>query len=424
MGLILVQLLTSSKIFLNIRFHNNREVSMKILSNYFYAIVCLITITTLTSCSDFLGIDQKPEITEREVTFVISLIDNSGMMNTLFGSDAVRGASVNLKSNLLGTEYNLISDSSGKISIGGIISDKYLITATRELTPEEMEIISGTSATNFKLLNRTRRIIELNAGNIDEIIIEMDMVVGTSPLIISEIYACGPPDAGLYYHDKYVEVFNQSDSILYLDGKIIAVVYASSYLGLNYRDDPEYVHSKSIWYFPGTGKDYPIYPGQFVLCAEDAIDHRINATYSVDLSNADFEFYKDDAPDVDNPAIPNMIKFFQASGNDWLIGGEKGALVLADFPIDSIKPYDDQFLIPYSSILDGVEYLDDPTQLEKKILNESIDAGATGGIQFYTGKSMERILLSETDRKILKDENNSSVDFVIISPPTPGGYHK
>lgn len=397
---------------------------MKILRNYLQAFAYLVFILAFSSCSDFLGVDQKPDLTEREVTFIINLKDNSGLMNILFGSDAVRGANVNLKSNLLGTEYNLISDSTGNISIKGIISDKYLITATREISPEEMEILSGTSATNVKLLNKTKRIIELNAGDNNKIIIEMDMVVGTSPLVISEIYACGPPDAGLYYHDKYVEIFNQSDSVLYLDGKIIAVVYASSYLGLNYRDDPEYVHSKSIWYFPGNGNDFPIYPGQFILCAEDAIDHRINATYSVDLSNADFEFYKDDAPDVDNPAIPNMIKFFQASGNDWLIGGEKGALVLADFPVDSIKPYDDQFLIPYTSILDGVEYLDDPTQLDKKILNESIDAGATGGIQFYTGKSMERILLSEVDRKILKDENNSSVDFVVISPPTPGGYHK
>lgn len=374
-------------------------------------------------CDDFPGIESKPNLTEREVTFRIILKDNSGLMNILFGSDKVRGAQINLKSNLLGLEYNLTTDSNGLVSITGIISDKYIITANRVMTPDEMQIVSGTPASNIKLINRTKRIIELNASSNQEIIIEMDMVAGTSPLVMSEIYACGPPGAGLYYHDKYVEIFNQSDSTLYLDGLIIAVVYVYAPTWTHYRDDPEYVHSKNIWYFPGNGTDYPIQPGQFILCAEDAIDHRINAPNSVDLSQSDFEFYKDDAPDIDNPAIPNMIRFYQPSGTDWLIAGETGALVLAKCPIDSIKPFDDQFLIPYKTILDGVEYMSDPTRLDRKILNESIDAGATGGIQFYTGKSMERILISDIGRKILKDENNSSVDFMIISPPSPGRYH-
>lgn len=387
-------------------------------------ILLLIIGIIFNSCSEFLGVDEKPVTTEREVTFSIRFTDKSGFMNTLFGSDAVRGAVVNLKSNLLGTEYTLVSDSNGVITVNGIVSDNYIVTANRVMTPEEMEIIAGTAASNVKLLNKNKRIIELNAGNNNEILIDMEMVAGTSPLVISEIYACGPPGAGLYYHDKYVEVFNQSDSVLYLDGIIIAVVYVYSPTWTHYRDDPEYVHSRNIWYFPGSGTEYPIQPGQFILCAADAIDHRVNAPNSVDLSHADFEFYKDDAPDIDNPAVPNMIKYFQSSGNDWLIGGETGSLVLAKMPIDSIKPFDDQFLIPYTAIIDGVEYLKDPTRLDRKILNEIIDAGATGGIQFYTGKSMERKLISDFGRKILKDENNSSVDFEIIPAPSPGKYYK
>lgn len=374
-------------------------------------------------CSEFLSVDTKPEITEREFTFSITLLDNSGYMKKLFGNDYVRNAKVILKSNLLGKEYNLVSDSNGTVKTSGIISDKYYVTAIREMTPEEMFIISGSAVPDVKLINKNIRVVELNAGNSQTIMLGMDAAVGNSPLIISEIYACGPQGSGLYYHDKYVEVFNNSDSVLYLDSVMIAVQFSSSVYGLNYRDDPEYIHSKSIWIFPGTGHDYPIQPGQFVLCAEDAIDHRINAPNSVDQSHADFEFYKDDAPDIDNPAVPNMIKIYQQAGNDWLIGGEKGALVIAKFHADSLIPYDDQFLIPYRALYDGVEYSDDPTQLDKKILNQGIDASATGGIQFYTGKSMERILVSDNGKKKMKDENNSSVDFMIISPPTPGKYH-
>lgn len=390
----------------------------------FYKFLFALIFSVLSiSCSDIFGVDPKPPNTERDIEFQITLKDNSGFMQILFGSDKVRGAEVTLKSNLLGDEYNLTSDTNGVVKINGIISDKYIITITRIMSRGEMEIISGTTATNVRLVNKKTRILELTAVSPANIDLELDMAVGGSPIIISEIYACGPQGSGLYYHDKYVEVFNQSDSVLYLDKMMIAIVYTNSNTGLHYRDDPEYIHSKSIWIFPGTGKDYPIQPGQFVLCAEDAIDHRLNAPNSVDLSQADFEFYKDDAPDIDNPAIPNMIKIYQTSGNDWLIGGETGALVLSNFSADSLLPFDDQFLIPYRSVFDGVEYKADPTKLDKKILNEGIDAGSAGGIQFYTGKSMERILISDNNRKILKDENNSSVDFMIINAPSPRKYH-
>lgn len=390
----------------------------------FYKFLFALTFSILSiSCSDILGVDPKPIKTERDIEFQITLKDNSGFMQILFGSDKVRGAEVSLKSNLLGSEYKLISDSNGVIKIKGIISDNYIITVTRKMSSDEMELIGGTTVRLVKLVNKKTRILELTAVSPANIDVEMDMVEGGSLIIISEIYACGPQGSGLYYHDKYVEVFNQSDSVQYLDKMMIAIVYTNSNTGLHYRDDPEYIHSKSIWIFPGTGKDYPIQPGQFVLCAEDAIDHRMNAPNSVDLSHADFEFYKDDAPDIDNPAIPNMIKIYQTSGNDWLIGGETGALVLSNFSADSLLPFDDQFLIPYRSVFDGVEYKADPTKLDKKILNEGIDAGSAGGIQFYTGKSMERILISDLERKILKDENNSSVDFMIINAPSPGKYH-
>lgn len=395
----------------------------KNIYRFYHLSLALIFSVLSFSCSDILGTDPKPEKTEREIEFQITLKDNSGFMQILFGSDKVRGAEVSLKSNLLGTEYYLTSDSNGVIKIKGIISDKYIITVTRNMSSGEMEFIGGTTVRLVKLVNKKTRILELNAASPANIDLEMDMMEGGSPIVISEIYACGPQGSGLYYHDKYVEVFNQSDSVLYLDKMMIAIVYTNSNTGLHYRDDPEFIHSKSIWIFPGNGTDYPIQPGQFVLCAEDAIDHRMNAPNSVDLSQADFEFYKDDAPDIDNPAIPNMIKIYQTAGNDWLIGGETGSLVLSNYSADSLLPFDDQFLIPYRSVFDGVEYKADPTKLDKKILNEGIDAGCTGGIQFYTGKSMERILISDSKRKILKDENNSSVDFMIINAPSPGKYH-
>jgi hypothetical protein len=382
----------------------------------------VLIISAISFSCNILNIDKIPTVNERGTTYKIIVKDNSGYMIALFGNNLVRNAEIMLKSNMQGTEYNLVTDSNGVAYISGIISDDYLVTVNRLMLPDEMKTITGISRGDIKLTNTKTRIIRITPGNGD-IIIPMEMAIRNSPIVISEIYGCGPPGSGLYYHDKYVEVFNQTDSVLYLDGLLVIEEFANYSLGIRYASDPDYIHSKNIWKFPGTGKDYPIKPGQFVVCAEDAIDHRINAPNSVDLSHADFEFYKDDAPDVDNPNVPNMIRIYEPYGNDWLIGGEGDGIVISNCPSDSIIPSGDQFLIPYKTVLDGVEYLKDPTRLDLKVLNPVIDAGATGGIQFYTGKSMERKASSTSPRLILKDDNNSSVDFDILLHPTPGKYH-
>ena len=396
-----------------------RIISKFSLKYKIHLFVLIISIIPL-SCN-ILNIDKIPTINERGSSYKITVKDNSGYMVALFGNNLVRNAEIMLKSNMQGTEYNLLTDSNGVAEISGIISDDYLVTVNRWMLPAEMKIITGASRGDMKLTNTNTRNIRISPGV--NIIIPLESSIRNSPIVISEIYGCGPPGSGLYYHDKYVEFFNQSDSVLYLDGLLVIEEFANYSLGIRYASDPDYIHSRNIWKFPGSGKEYPIKPAQFIVCAEDAIDHRINAPNSIDLSKADFEFYKDDAPDVDNPNVPNMIRVYEPYGNDWLIGGEGDGLVLSNCPADSIIPSGDQFLIPYKTVLDGVEYLKDPTRLDLKILNSVIDAGATGSIQFYTGKSMERKAISTSPRLILKDDNNSSVDFDINQHPTPDKYH-
>ncbi|MGE5681104.1 MAG: DUF4876 domain-containing protein [Bacillota bacterium] len=382
----------------------------------------IITAITFLQCDQIIDSEIKPLDKERGNEFKLMLKDESGMMIKLLGTDKVNNALIRIKSNTLGTEYTAMSDSNGLVTFSGIISDDYHISVQREFTADEMQIISGHSASGYRLINKKSAIIRLYANNKKSTEISLDVVFAGSPFIISEMYACGPQGSGLYYHDKYIELYNPTDSVQYLDGLLIIKSYSSETAGLNYRNDPEYIHSESIWYFPGSGKDHPVKPGQHIVCAEDGIDHRQNAPNSVDLSHADFEFYKTDAPDVDNQNVPNLLCFYQKAGNDWLPGGERDAFVIAKIPLNELKPYGTQYLIPYSAVLDGIEYMKDPTKLEKKTLNDRIDAGSTGGIQFYTGKSMERIQLQAGGKSQLLDNNNSSLDFKIIDKPTPGSH--
>ena len=83
------------------------------------------------------------------------------------------------------------------------------------------------------------------------------------------------------------------------------------------------------------------------------------------------------------------------------------------------------YLIPSSTVLDGVEYLSDPTELEDKKLYPGIDAGAAGGIDIYTGKTLERKISSIENGKVkLKDDNNSSLDFNVYSKPSPKTHNE
>ncbi len=407
-----------NKFYQNVFFSRNRGGLFSLVVK----LVSFLTVFSLAGCSQLIDSLDKPEDLQRNTMYKLILKDKSGYLKKIYGSDLVSNAEVMLKSNLYKTEIIAVSDSSGAVYLSAALSDKYFITADRVLSADEMFKATGEATVNYKLTNKEAGVIELDASNKAPVEINMSVSLGDSPLVFSEFYVCGPTGSGLYYHDKYVEVYNNSDSVIYLDKILLALVYVRSDIGISYVNDPVYVHTKNVWMFPGNGKDYPIKPGQYVVCAEDAIDHRFSAPNSVDLSNADFEFYKDDAPDIDNPKIPNMVKIFQAAGNDWTPAAEKGAMVLAQYPADSMKVFDDQLLIPIVNVIEGVEYLKDVTKINEKILTPLIDPGATGGIQFYTGKSMERIIITKNGKLRLKDSNNSTLDFKINERPTPG-YH-
>ena len=56
--------------------------------------------------------------------------------------------------------------------------------------------------------------------------------------------------------------------------------------------------------FPGSGRDYPVAPGQVVVVATAAVDHSVVDPGLPDLSGADFEF--EGTADADNPDVPNI----------------------------------------------------------------------------------------------------------------------
>jgi hypothetical protein len=174
--------------------------------------------------------------------------------------------------------------------------------------------------------------------------------------------------------------------------------------------------------FPGTGRDYPLYPGEFVIVAQDAVNHTEAVPNSVDLSRADFEYYVG-PPDVDQPDVENMIKLHHKYGIDFLYSVFNDAIVLLKVKDPFAYGYSqfDCILLPKSAVIDGVDYRDNLSEVDYKRLDASIDAGLTGGFESYQHKSVERrIDTYDGDRIILMDNNNSSIDFQVLDHPTPG----
>jgi hypothetical protein len=116
-----------------------------------------------------------------------------------------------------------------------------------------------------------------------------------------------------YHFGGFLELYNNSDTTIYLDGMVVGEGYNASLDApitpcsrtAPYRSDPEGIWSRSFARIPGTGREFPVAPGQTIVIATDAIDHRGLYPRTLDLSHADFEFIG--PADVDNPTVPNIV---------------------------------------------------------------------------------------------------------------------
>jgi hypothetical protein len=139
-------------------------------------------------------------------------------------------------------------------------------------------------------------------------------------IVISETYFTAPPpwETGgtAYEGSKYLEVANNGNELIYLDGMLLARIFewhrSAERHGHNACEDtaPMRLDSLGVWVssvfqFPGSGSDFPLAPGEAAVIAASATDHRAVHPSYLDLSDARFEFVLEGW--ADNPAAANMI---------------------------------------------------------------------------------------------------------------------
>ena len=225
-------------------------------------------------------------------------------------------------------------------------------------------------------------------------------------LKINEIYTVGPPNNFFYFYDQYFELYNSSSETKYLDGMVFCRMWTSI------------LEVTTIFQFPGeplVGTEYPVEPGEFVVLAQDAYDHKdliFNGKVSIDLTVADWEFVNSaDYGDWNNPDVPNLDNIEVGHHLDFMVGLSADVLILAD---GSDLNYLDG--LDRESVVDGVEYSSYSGHI--KDIESFVDRGFGGvGLQKYSGQSLER-------KAPGFDTDNSTIDFEIISAPTVGYQHE
>jgi len=373
--------------------------------------------------------------------------------------------------------YQGRTNSQGELILPNIPSGIYDLTARRVFSRNEFLSFSGLKTEeNEVIFNASSSGININLAN-DRVLLTLKSgPVGN--LLIKQIYFAGSDRVeGALFRDQFIELYNNSNDTIYLDGWYVmgvlgrAATSVASFtlpngqwdwqksVGMpsSVRANEDFLYGKWIYQFPGNGKTYPLAPGKEVVIAQTAVNHKapftgndgvavtvIRPELTVDLSRADFEVFlgSDFAnplnSDIDNPAVPNMRNIF-IFGRDFILdnpGREAVVIFKSDRPVQEFPMYatpntteirDNTTLyyqIPKNLIVDGVECQPSPTNQVPIKLQNDIDAGYTfvPGGSFSSQSVIRKTARKFGDRVILQDSNNSEQDFTFFNIANPRGF--
>lgn len=256
-------------------------------------------------------------------------------------------------------------------------------------------------------------------------------------LIIKEYYYSGSykPDSTKYFDDKFIELYNNGASTVYLDS--ILLVEHGSYgtapsLWLDIIETS--ITGRSVWSFPG--ENIKVAAGESVIVAVDGLNHKSdtlgNVNSPVNLGSANYEFFATkNNKDLDY-AAHNLIKqLWIYEGTEFSFHPNGGsAMALVKIKEGNLDTYVENNLIrtagkeyavfPNDWVIDAVETCL-PHKINKRF-HVSLDAGvAINQSGSWSGKGIRRKIADVIDgRVVYQDTNNSSNDFLTDVVPSPG----
>ena len=411
---------------------------MKKLNLLFFVAILLATIF---SCKKETKL--RPET---EVTFNINNIegyDGLKYSELVFSSE-------NLTTSATATKTVDISDNQSSIVIKmaeGAYNFSFEISGT--YTDNTLPDADKNINSSFKAYLKSSQIVG-SSMNID--VNPFLSVEQKEDFVIEEIFYVGtvyPETNKGYLGDTFIKITNNSTETLYADGLVISESTFNSSSKYDYTPNimEEASAIQTAYRIPGDGKTHAVEAGKSLIISDRAMNHKATNKNSFDLSKSDFEWYdisgSDKHKDIDNPDVLNLYILYSYTNTIWTLSnaGNRTYILsrldtdLTDKEFTSEYKYDYSYIhpatggemkrstykIPNNMIIDAVTI----ANKDKWVWNptsSTLDAGYTScGINSTDknryGKSVIRKkLITENGRVVLKDTNNSSLDFEISTP--------
>lgn len=373
--------------------------------------------------------------------------------------------------------YTLETNDDGVAHFENVIPGTYKINISKKMLPAEYLATFGTALQDNEInFNGTQEGVIVNL-NVPSTSVELK-AARVGDLVIKQIYYAGShATQGASFRDQFIEIYNNSNLVMYADGLYIAQLYGKSNTTVNATSlangqfdwskslgmtlgnaaNTDYVYADYVLKIPGNGTQYPIQPGESIIIAQNAVNHKaplvdntgnpiniINPDLTVDLSIADFDAYLGDfklsigdtvfKTDIQNPAVQDVeIAYWGRSGywnanNDFLIDnlGRDSFAIFKTNDFSSFQNYSDPSVsaianntkfyiqIPTNIIIDGIDLQHySPNSQRPKMLPSSVDASAINcDASFNSQAVMRKTKTTINGRIILEDTNNSINDFV------------
>lgn len=388
-----------------------------------------LSVLLLTAC-----IDQMHDAADAEkvvpVQGTVKIRVNTGFVtkagNTDFPVAGLQAVFNNFSENFL--KEGMVGED-GIVSVEGLIPGIYSVSISGTVDFEGQNYYLNGSVPRMSLFEDITKEDALN--NKENVPVVNIRPAKVGPLCFREIYYCGVTP--YYFRDQTYEIYNNGDEVFYLDSLCFAQLCpetATTTLPVWPDEDgtDNYVYGAVVWQIPGSGRDYPLQPGESFLIVQEARDHRANNQASFDNSMAEWECWSGNAG-RDNPDVPNLPYVFWHSPNtmQWLtsVFGSAFCIYKMKTPFDpdnwqtQVNQTKRYMKIAAADIMDGVELLPNMLSLDMKRIPGFVDAGAASVGSSYCGKSICRKVTGHRSdgTSLYQDTNNSTEDFEVMEHP-------
>ena len=309
----------------------------------------------------------------------------------------------------------------------------------RVMTPGPRLVTVGPSVTaeEARALTGHARAVSLRAaGTLAEASLSLTLQgPALGGLVIRELYYAGSPgvNGNHYFSDQFIALYNNGTETVFADGLCVADAHGPAgrinpgTAPTSFGGDAEGVVVESVWQIPGTGREFPVRPGESLVIAHDGANHQPFST--LDLSDADWEAFnaRSDMRDDDSPTVPNLRRVIFNGGLDWLLPVFGGSVIV--FRVDDVDALErvrvpgftaQRARVPVRAVIDAVDALMDGDSARYKRIPAALDRGFTHVSGTYTGESVRRAPAAMVrGRTIYQDTDDSAADFSVVEAPAP-----